>query len=666
MIEQKSTPKKQKVGSLFFHLFNRLSLWLYTLLINSFPARLLTSYDTLEWRWRRIVTTVFGSPGGKFRNKLHHVRLRCAHQLEHSVLLRILDRLIRSLLNCPLNMYGMFFVVYGAIGAAVYFVADRLSVNYAGNITWGIFGLVISVSALPLLCSGKPLARAAFGSRIVGRFLRTYLGLEPSPKKSEKKDRGNTLLVYVALLLGACTGALTFFFHPVVIPLALLFAVLIVMVLYIPESGVLLACGTLCLWWAADYPVLCAVAIASVTLISYVSKMIRGKRVIHIQLIDFCVILLASVFALHGVIVQGSALSILYGIGYAILIAMYFPIVNLIRSPEWLNRSYKLLAFSGAVLAVISVLPFAQILRFMDMTIKRVDLSMMSDIFIRYQNFFGNKTMIGGILILMLPLMLTKLLKKNTVTVFFWRMLWMLAACISIFTTMHLSVWVGCATAIIIFLFTYSNRSLSAAMLLAFPVSCGAVWYRDLEQLFDFHRLDIVQEIIGVYLSHINGAAYRRGVMQSALQMSADHWLGVGFGDRAVSRVFPQYAPAGWEGVVDLQSTYMQLIAECGYIGFAMLVSVMLMFVLSVMTYLRWGGNKTTKVRVAAGLGGVIGIIAMGAMCNMMNNASLFGLFWLIVGLTIACLRTQYETHQRAVQSHVGMEERSDIAFRTK
>jgi hypothetical protein len=50
----------------------------------------------------------------------------------------------------------------------------------------------------------------------------------------------------------------------------------------------------------------------------------------------------------------------------------------------------------------------------------------------------------------------------------------------------------------------------------------------------------------------------------------------------------------------------------------------------------------------------------------LMNNASLFGLFWLVIGLTIASLRTQYSVHARAVQTHVGNAECSDIAFRTR
>jgi hypothetical protein len=49
-----------------------------------------------------------------------------------------------------------------------------------------------------------------------------------------------------------------------------------------------------------------------------------------------------------------------------------------------------------------------------------------------------------------------------------------------------------------------------------------------------------------------------------------------------------------------------------------------------------------------------------------MDNASLFCLIWLVIGMTVASLRTQYETHARAVQTHAGNTELTDIAFRTK
>lgn len=665
MIEQKSAPKKQKVGSLFFHLFNRLSLWLYSILINSIIGRALTSYDVLEQRWKTLCACVFGAPDGKPRRRLHIIRLKCAYLIERSYILRAADHLVRFFIQLPVNVYGTFFFMYGAVGVAVYFVADRLSDLYRGDLGWGIAGGVIAISALPLLCSGKSLYRAAFGSRIVGNILRTYLGLEQRGQAKEK-ERGSTFMVYVAVLLGAGCGLLTFFVHPTTVPMLVLLAACAITVLYIPESGILLMAATLGLWWITGYAVLCAVAIAAVTLISYLAKLLLGKRVLHVQLLDFVLLLVVGVFALNGLLTAGDTMSTMYGVGYALLIAMYFPAVNLMRSREWLERCYRLLAISGAVLAVVSVLPMAQIFYILDITLKRVDLSMFAQLYERYQAYFGQGTMVGGMLLMLLPLMLSRFIDRRTITGFFWKVACLLAACLSLFFSMQIGVWAGFAVAFAVFFLTYSYRSLSATMLVAFPVTCAAVWNREINQFLGIRNLAVVQSAANVLSVYVNNTYYRREIAYGVLRMSKQHVLGVGFGDHAVYGTLSYYTPVEMQHVTDIGNTYLQLLAECGYLGLIMLFAAMLIMVVSVLTYMRWGGHRITKARVAAGFAGVMGVMSMGLFSNLMNNASLFGLFWLIIGLTVASLRTQYELHARAVQTHTGNVERSDIAFRTR
>ena len=667
MIEQKSAPKKKhQVGSLFFHLFHRISLWIYTILCNSLPARLLTSYEMQELRWSRLCTFIFGTPDTKFRKKLHLFRLFMARLLENSKLLRAADRLIRFLIHCPLNVYGIFFLIYGALGAAVYFIADRVSVNYAGSIGWGIAGIIIAVCALPLLCSGKTLYRAAFGSRIIGKILRSYLGLEQIGQGQDKKERGSMVMIYLALLLGVVLGILTFFYHPVTVPLLFVLGAVVLLVLYIPEAGILLAASTVWLWWMTGYPAVCAVGISFVTLFSYISKLIRGKRVIHVRLVDATVILLGGIFATHGVISQGGTTSLFYGVGYAMLIAMYFPTVNLMRSREWLDRCYKLLAFSGAVLSLISVLPITRILNFLDMMFVRVDLTMFSDLFVRYDAYFGQGTLIGGMLLLLLPIMLSGFVGTRSVTGFFWKMLWVVVGCISAVTCMHFGVWVGLGVALLLFFLMYSYKSLSAAMLLSFPGTCVAIWYTEIDRFLNLRSMETVQALIDVGVSYINSEAQRYAAWSSALSMIKDHALGVGLGEHAVHAVFPQYAASGIEGLTDFQNAYIQLAAECGLLALVVLAAVLLLFTMSVLTYLRWGSNAVTKVRVAAGFAGIAAVLVLGLFCSFWCNADLFLLLWLVISLTLASTRTQYEILARAVQTHGATGERTDIAFRSK
>ena len=666
MIEQQHAQKKQRVGSLFFHLFHRLSLWVYTVLCNCFPARLLTSYEVLELRWSRIYTWVIGTPDTKLRKNIHAARLHFAKVIENSKPLIAADKVVRFFIYCPLNVYGIFFLIYGAMSAAVYFISTRLEVTYAGNIGWGIAGIVIAVFSLPLLCSSKPLYRAAFGSRIVGKILRSYMGLEMVRKGQEKRERGNTVLVYAALLLGVVAGISTYLYHPATIPLVILVVFAFVTVLYIPEAGVLLGVATFPYWWITGNAALCAVAVCAVTQISFLNKLVRGKRVLHIRLLDFAVLLLCFVFASHGIFTSGGLTSLYYGIGYTVLIAMYFPTVSLMQSKEWLDRCYRLLTISGTVLSIISILPFTQIVGFLDMILARVDFSMMSGLIKNYDAYFGQNTLVCGMLLMLLPIMLSGFVGKRSITGFFWKALWVVVGCLSVLITMQIGAWAGLGVTLLLFFFMYSYRALSATMLLAFPAACGVVWYQELDTLFNWRTWEIVQATLDMVVSYCDGAANRFEIARSVLNMSKDHMLGVGLGEHAVQAVFPYYAAAGMESVTDMQNAYLQLLAECGYLSVLMFGVVLLLFAMSVLTYLRYGTNQGTKSRVVAGISGVGGVLVMGLTCDFFGSATVFGLFWLVIAVTAATLRTQYESLERAVLTHSPTGERSDVAFRIR
>lgn len=662
MVEQNRKPEKKAVGSLFFHLFNRFSLWIYTLLCNCFAGRVLTSYEVLEQRWSRLCELTFGSASGKFRRNLHDTRVTVAGYLERSKRLKLLSSIVRFLTYCPLNVYGVFFFVYGALGAAVYFIADRLSVEYAGDIGWGLSGIVIVAASLPLLCCNKPLYYAAFGSRTFGKILTRYLGLERKGKP-EKRERGNTVLFYLALLLGAGFGGFTFFYHPATVPIcAVLFAVLLT-VLYIPESGVLLALISVPFWWCTGYPALCAVAISLVTLIAYANKLIRGRRVLHVRLVDFTVLLFGLVLVVHGILTWAGTVSAMYIAGYVIMLAMYFPVVNLMHSPEWMNRCYKLLVISGAVLSVMNLLSFIDLLGIADHLLAGADLSMFAVLLERYEAYFGNHVVVSGILLMLIPIMLAGMIRKRTMSSVFWRAIWVIAGCASVVLYMQFGAWMALCAAVLIFFFAYSYKALSATILLSFPVACGAVWALDVDRMLDVRRMEPVLAVQNVVVTFCDGAGQRIRVAQSVREMVKNHVLGVGWGEQAFSAVFPQYAQPGMEGMTGVDNVFLQLLANAGWGGLLLLCAVLLAFLLCVLTYLRWGSYTVTKARVAAGLAGVGGVLLMGLTCDVFGSGSVFMMFWLVLALTVASIRTQYETLSRAVQTHGGTATRAEVSW---
>lgn len=663
MVEQNNKPEKKAVGSLFFHLFNRFSLWIYTLLCNCFAGRVLTSYEVLEQRWSRLCELVFGPAGGKFRRNLHTVRIAVAGHLERSKPMRLLARLVKFLLYCPLNVYGVFFFVYGALGAAVYFVAENLSVNYTGDIGWGISGIVIVVASLPLLCSNKPLYYAAFGSRTLGKILRKYLGLERQGTP-EKRERGNTVLLYLALLLGAGLGGCTFFYHPVTVPACTVLLAVLLTVLYIPESGVLLVLVSAPFWWCTGHPSVCAIAISLATLVSYINKLIRGRRVMHVRLVDFTVLLFGLVIVIHGLMTSAGMLSALYIAGYAVMLAMYFPVVNLMRSPDWMNRCYKLLVISGAVLSVMNLLSFIDLLGIADHLLAGADLKMFAVLLQRYETYFGDHVVVSGVLLMLIPIMLSGMIHKRTMSSVFWRAIWVIAGCASVVLYMQFGAWVALGAAVLVFFFAYSYKALSATIFLSFPIACGAAWSLDVDRAYNVRNMKPVLAVQNVVVTFCDGAGQRLNIAQSVREMVKDHVLGVGWGEEAFGAVFPQYAQPGMESMTGVDNTFLGLLASAGWGGLLLLAAVLLAFVLCVLTYLRWGSYTVTKARVAAGLAGICGVLLMGITCDVFGSGSVFMMFWLVLALTVASIRTQYDTLARAVQTHGGTATGADVSWR--
>ena len=87
---------------------------------------------------------------------------------------------------------------------------------------------------------------------------------------------------------------------------------------------------------------------------------------------------------------------------------------------------------------------------------------------------------------------------------------------------------------------------------------------------------------------------------------------------------------------------------------------------LCVLTYLRWATYTPAKARVAAGFAGILGVLTLGLTCDFWSRGSVFMSFWLVLALTVACVRTQYGEHFRAVQTHGATDSRADVSWRNK
>lgn len=192
--------------------------------------------------------------------------------------------------------------------------------------------------AIPLLFSKKSIAEKLVKSAAFQTVFSDLLGVSPLALRSKLTPKPHSA---IALAVGTLTGTLSFVFEPLDILSALLIAILACMVLYSPESGMLLS---LIMMSFVPYAHLEIVLIAST--VSYLLKLMRGKRNITLTATDIFVILF-SVAAVCS-----------FGLGSIVscvtLCGIYILIINLFRNLDLLEKGIGALSLGLFINSIVT------------------------------------------------------------------------------------------------------------------------------------------------------------------------------------------------------------------------------------------------------------------------------------------------------------------------
>ena len=184
------------------------------------------------------------------------------------------------------------------------------------------------IISLPMLFSKRSVASKLSESAAFSSLLSGLLGISPLALRTKLTPRAHSA---IALALGTVAGSLSFVFQPVNILWTVLLATGAMTVLYSPESGLLLA---IILLPFAPYTAVRIVATASA--VSYLLKLLRGKRNMSISATDSVVLLFAA--ACICAFAPGQAAS-LFAASLVYLLA-----VNLLRSSDLFEKGINALS----------------------------------------------------------------------------------------------------------------------------------------------------------------------------------------------------------------------------------------------------------------------------------------------------------------------------------
>ncbi len=273
-----------------------------------------------------ICRAVTSSKANHFFSK---IKTAFARLVESSGIVGAYRRGINGILCSQVRDIGVFLLSFGLF-SLISTLLKAFMFDYVSDVTEFSFICVAAmlICSLPMLFSKRSVASKLSESAAFSSLLSGLLGISPLALRTKLTPRAHSA---IALALGTVAGSLSFVFQPVNILWTLLLTIGAMTVLYSPESGLLLA---IILLPFAPYSAVRIVAAASA--VSYLLKLLRGKRNMSISATDSVVLLFAA--ACICAFGPGQAAS-LFAASLVYLLA-----VNLLRSSDLFEKGVNALS----------------------------------------------------------------------------------------------------------------------------------------------------------------------------------------------------------------------------------------------------------------------------------------------------------------------------------
>lgn len=634
---EKEYSKKKRAGgiasfSFLIALFDKICDVFCDAVVNGFWGRICSGYSKLQASFQSGFLKEFIFKDRKVKKIFRRIRKFLSNHIENCFIVTRGQKAIRFFSTAPLNYYGNFGLFFGLYVIVVYFIRllipdiESLSPDYV------IIGAVILLSSLPLLFSKLSVSSAILKSGIGRAIIEDCFGIsEKTLTKNSKarKGKGNLMLFF-----GLVAGILSFFIHPLKIVCFILLCGVLMFVAAAPEIGVVLTVFTVPFLSFFSNPTIVLCVCLMTTAFFYAIKLIRGKRIFKLELIDGFVLLFgitiffASVFSAGGESSRNAAL-----VSCALLIG-YFLVVNLMRTEKWIKRCVAALVSSATIVSIIGIFEYF----FGSESSKWLDTTLFSDIRVRIVSLFENPNVLATFLVLIFPFSLVYMLLAKTTSEKF---IVFLVCAVFVFATVctwSRAAWIAIVVSALVFFTVYTRKTsrIFGAALFAIPI---------LPMLLPDNVINRALSITNLSDSSIS---YRIYTWIGSIRAIKDHWIGgIGYGSEPFKKIYPYYAYAGIEAAEHTHSLYLQIILCLGIGGLLTLLALLFLYFQKCSEYIKEPENKVSRYYTAASVSSIIGALIMGMFDYIWFNNRVFFVFWLVMAIGCAFVRAGNSEKER-------------------
>ena len=636
-------------GSAILNGLHRMTAWIYALILSSAIGRYLTDYKRTSNDFSKGgIKRLLRSKRKRSDRLTFRFRQKISSTIENSLFCRLVTWIEQGLLRASLNSYGIFLLFFGCYSIVTYYVTAGFMPGQS-DFGYVITGAFLILGSLPMFASTRSLASSLRTSLIFRALLIRLFGIgEERFRSYEDKGREHYL---EALFAAVVMGTLTFRYPPYLLLAVGGGILLVLMILRTPEVGLLISVGVCPLLGLGSRPTLSLLVLTSVTLFSFIVKVLCGKRVLRIGLPDAAILLLMLTYLFGGIVTRGGRASLYSALAYATLMMIYFMVANLVRTQETLQRLVDVLVGSCVLVALGGLWQHF----FGHIEVTYLDMSLFSDLGGRVYATWENPNMLAEHLILVLPLILARVANSKRLLRGVGHFLCFAAVAVCLVYTWSRGAWLGAIVAVAIFLLCLSHRTLSYGLLAALPAAA----------LLPFIPERITRRFLSIGNLSDSSVTYRLNLWNGVKDMIGDHWMsGVGVGESAFCTVYSQYALPGIESAMHSHSLYLQLICCFGIVGALIFVVAMLLWTRRALEYYRYGEWREPRLMVLGGVAGVAALLVMGLFDDIFYNYRIFFLFWAVLGMVTAQLRIGEDRSERAYNPVDDEKTQGEVTFR--
>ena len=559
-----------------------------------------------------------------FRKRKQKIRDRAtlAHIYEESLLNKKLLEFFDGIVHSHMRYWGVLLLFFGLAvsGTAIvknYYFGDN-------TLTDIITGAVVVILSLPFVISRREFGEALLNRRFTRFLITNVLNLNPTRFESEGALFEGSY--FAAILLSVGLGVSTYFISPLLIVSLVILLLLFILTMSFPEFGLILLMIMLPFANAFPNPTVAILILLGFASCGFISKLIRGKRVIRFELIDVMVAAFSALLLFGGIFTCGGVSSLHSAEVYFAFLFVYFLIVNMYIGKSSIYRAFKVLVATASIVSLVGIVKGGVI------DPAWVDLSMFNDLPGRVNVFLGNPNMLGVYLVIAFPLALAQMkVSQKKISKFLY---FICAALIFACTVMTGSrgAWLGLLVSAVLYLVIYNFKNI-------WIVIVGGVAVPLLQFVVPQY---IVNRFVSIFTMADSSIQMRLDIWRGAWNMAKDNiFTGIGVGDYAYKIVYDGYAIPGADSAVHAHSLPLQILIDVGIVGLVVFGIIMFMYLQSCSVEIKHGAMKSkSRTMIIAGLSSILGALTMGFADNIWYNYRVFIMFWIVVALTVALTKT--------------------------